>query len=701
MSLKFAESKSWLIFVVLLILINISIILDIPFFRQTFGFIFLTIIPGMLIVRIFNLNEAENLEKLLLTVGLSLSFVLFFGFFINKLLLSSGYKTPLSTIPILVSFNVTYILLSIIISVKNKDLLFSFSKTHLSISEKLFLIVPLLLPVLSILGMDVMNKTSNNFILISLILLMALYLIFVCSFHHLFTKRIYPIIIFLMSISLLMLLSLRSSHIIGTDSHFEYYFFHTTLDNLSWSVLGDATLNSCLSVSLLPSIYQSILNVNPEILFKILYPLIYSISPVIVYVISKKYIEESYAFLASVFFMFQILSIYAAANTRTVVAILFFAFAMLVLFNDKISLFKRKILFIIFMTSCLVSHYSTTYIFFIIMLLTCLGTSVISYKYSFQKNIKFSTVLLFFVLIFFWYSLQTAVPFDGGIRFLQNTFLSLNNMFVEDARSSGVEAVLGANMGTKGIAYYINFISNWATILLIGIGVISSIIRYKEIIAFETNSIKADFLKNKISVEYFVIAIVCTGILFSTLLIPHLTKGYEMSRIYGIMTVIMSIFFVIGGIVVSKRLKIRTHLLILFILIPYFFATTGINYAIFDKPQSIILSSEGSSYDVLYVYDKDTFTSQWLKENVYKEKRRVYSDQRGRLILTSQGLLDLRSEALGIQENQIVSGYIYLRYNTVINKQLPVNDNTYTIEDKSFVLSGKSKIYNNGCEIYV
>jgi uncharacterized membrane protein len=46
---------------------------------------------------------------------------------------------------------------------------------------------------------------------------------------------------------------------------------------------------------------------------------------------------------------------------------------MMTLFNDKIDPLKRRILFIVFMASCMVSHYSTTYIFFFIMLGTFVG----------------------------------------------------------------------------------------------------------------------------------------------------------------------------------------------------------------------------------------------------------------------------------------------------------------------------------------
>lgn len=701
MSLKFAGYKSWLIFVVVLCLTDISVILDIPFFRQAFGFIFLTIIPGVLLVGIFDLNETENIEKLLLAVGLSLSFVLIFGFFLNNLLLALGYKAPLSTIFVLMPFNIVYVLLATISYVTNNGSLISLSKPSLLISEKLLLIVPIFFPTLSIFGMDVMNKTNNNSILISLILLISFYIIFLCIFHKLLTNKICPIIIFLMSISLIVLLSLRSNHIIGNDSHFEYYFFRTTLDNLSWGILGDSTLNSCLSISLLPTIYQSILNVDPEYLYKILYSLIYSISPVIIYIISKKYVEVSHAFLASIFFMSQLLFIHTGANARTTIAILFFALSMLVLFSDEIALFKRKFIFIVFMISCLVSHYSTTYIFFFIVLLTYLGTSAISCKYSSSKNINFSTVVLFFCLIFFWYSLSTEIPFEKSVHFFENTLVSLKNIFIEEARSSSVENLFGVNLKKKGIASNINFIFNWAAILLLGAGILTSIIKYKETVALETYSNKTPLLETKIHVEYFVIAILCTGILFLTITIPYLTKDYELSRIYGITTVILSLFFVIGGIVVSKILNMNAHLLILLILIPNFFATTDITYTTFGKPQSIILSSEGNQYDTLYIHDEETFASRWLKENIPSKSLTIYSDNFGRSILASQGLLDLRTEVFEIQKNQRVYGYIYLRSQSVIHNQLYPRNGTENMYNDLILSPRKKKIYDNAkSEIY-
>lgn len=702
MSLKFAEYKNWLIFGIVLILIDGSIIFNIPFYRQTLGFIFLTIIPGALLVSIFNLTETENLVKSLLTIGLSLSFVLIFGLYLNNLLLAAGYNTPLSTISILVSFNIMYVLLVGISYVKNKGQLIYFSRPNLSTSEKLFLIVPIFFPALSVLGTYVMNKTGNNDILIFLFLLIAVYIIFVCNFHKLLTNKICPIIIFLMSISLLLLLPLRSDHIIGSDSHAEYYLFRANFDHLSWSTISNTTLDSCLSISLFPIIYQSILNIESEFLFKILYSLIYSIAPVIVYTISKKYVEISYAFLASVFFMSQQLFIYTEANARTTIAILFFAFSMLVLFSDQINREKRKFIFIIFMISCLLSHYTTTYIFFFILLLTYLMINAISFKYRFSKNITFTTIVLFFILIFFWYSTETKSSFENSVYFFENTFVSLNNIFINETMSSSVSPVLGTDLSKKGVAYLINFISNWAAILLIGVGIIASIVKYKEVAAFEAYSRKAFFLEKKIDTEYLIIAIICTGILFLTIVVPYLTQGYEYSRIYAVMVVILAVFFVIGGIVVSNKLNTNAHLFILLILIPYFLANASITYAIFDEPQFIVLSSD-DQYNTLYIHDQEIFATSWLKEKIPTNVLQVYTDDMGQNILMSQGLLKLGTNVFLFEENKSAEGYIYLRYQNVVHKKLyrPSNSLNNMYYDQ-IVSPRRNKIYDNaGSNVYL
>jgi uncharacterized membrane protein len=710
---------------VFLIATDLAILLNIPFLRQILGFLFLTFLPGLLLLQVLKLNKFGYTEKFVLVVGFSISFLMFFGLLINNLSLYMGYKTPLSTLPQLICFNLATIALILVVYRINRNTGFSLPNFNLSTSEKAFLVVPVLFPALSIFGMHVMNATDNNIILMFLLFLIPIYVVFVCFFNHKFPKKLYPVVIFLISISLLLLMALRSNHIIGVDTHDEYYFFQTTLNNLHWSISGHSTLDACLAISLLPTIYQSILNIPPEFLFKIFYSLIFSISPLVVYILSKKHIGEFYGFLTSVFFMFQVNVLGTELHARTNTAILFFALAMVALFSDKIDPLKKRILFIVFMASCMVSHYSTTYIFFFIMVVTFIGIEMLSKKYTFKKVISLTITILFFALIFFWYSQVTAAAFNSGVGFIENTLSNLNKFFVEEARCTSAQAMLGEGIMEKGIPHKIEFLFTWLIFAFIGIGIITLIRRHKEMSFPELKLKKPDFLNDKFEVTYFVIALVLSGLLVATVALPYITVGYSLERQYTLAIVILSVFFVIGGIILSKHFfffvkrkpvlkekqkewrkgeiwkgkenaaEIRAYLIILLVLIPYFLCITGVMYNIFGVPRAITLNSEGEQYDTYYVHDQESSAAMWLKSNTAK-KAKVYSDKYGNMRLLSQGgIHSIFAKSLIEDKKVIKKGYIYLRYYNVIDGKL-LGSVPYNITDYSDIFGKMSKVYANG-----
>ncbi|KAF5431953.1 putative membrane protein, partial [Candidatus Methanophagaceae archaeon] len=555
MTVKF-ENKEWFAFILaMLILTDLTILLDIPFLRQILGFLFLTILPGLVIIQILRLDKLGSTEKFVLSVGLSISFLMLFGLLVNNLALAIGYETPLATIPLLTLFNLVFIVLTIVGYKTNEKSVLSLPDLNLSTSDKAFLIVPILFPVLSIFGMHVMNTTANNIILILLFVLISVYVVSVCLFNQNFSERLYPVAIFSIGISLLLLMALRSNHLIGVDIHKEYYFFQTTWNNMHWSVLGYSTLNACLSISLLPTIYQSILNMNSEFLFRILYSLIFSAFPLAIYVLSKKYVSSSYAFLASCFSMFQVYFLTIELNPRTSLALLFFVLAIMTLFDDKIDPLKKRILFIVFMVSCMVSHYSTTYIFFFILLATFIGTEILSKQNTAKKVVSFTIVILFFGMIFLWYSQVTETAFNAGVGFIKNTLSNLNEFFVLESRSSAIASLIGRGSVQKGALYVLEFVLTWLSFAFIGIGIITVLRRYKEMVISEQSVKKPDFLKQKFEVEYLMIALACAGLLVIMVILPYISVKYSLMRLYAVTITILSVFFVIGGITISKHIS--------------------------------------------------------------------------------------------------------------------------------------------------
>ena len=105
--LKRLKAKHWFLALAAIVLAaDISILIDLPFFRQVLGFLCFTIIPGLLVLYILKLREMGFLKKLVLSIGLSLAFLIFSALLINTLLPLIGYTKPLSTVPLLVIFNI-------------------------------------------------------------------------------------------------------------------------------------------------------------------------------------------------------------------------------------------------------------------------------------------------------------------------------------------------------------------------------------------------------------------------------------------------------------------------------------------------------------------------------------------------------------------------------------------------------------------
>lgn len=740
----------FLLILIFLALTDLAIFLDIPILRPALGFLFFTIAPGLLILHILKLGRLGLTERLVLSVGLSVSFLMFFGLLINYVYPLLGYTTPLSTNSVIISFSIIIIILTIISYIRNKDFSFNLSSFRLDTSEKAFLLLPAFFPLMSIFGMHLMNTTSNNTILMAMLFLIPAYVILIAILRHRVPQRTYPVMLFFIGISVLLLVALRSSHIIGNDTHMEYYFFQLVANSQHWQMLMGNILDACLSISLLPAIYQSLMNINSEYLFKILYPILFSVSPLVIYIISKKYIGNFYAFLASFFFISQFNFIWTSAGARTNTAILFTALVIMAIFSDSLSKFAKVLLAIIFAASCIVSHYSTTYIFLFVLLITWIVMEILPrltrgkkqpaipsgtlIKESnllksteggnpartnvnpsedaapsvpqprLDKGITITFVALFFVVLYFWYGQVVAPTFDALITYPHRILVNLSQMFVMETRGTGVAEALGQTIAYSGIPARFKFVFSWLGIIFIAIGVLSTIARYRRMLSIPGSGHgKPNFLERKIDAEYWAFSLACCTILVLSVALPYALYGYGMTREYLAMLLVLCMFFVIGGIMVAKFLKLKPYWLLLLILIPYFICTTGTIDRIFGVPGSVVLNSEGPSYAYYYIYDQEGYAARWLGDNANLKDTMIFADKGGRARLLSQGGITGYGGLFPLfQKDEKIGGYIYLTYHNVVNKELlDVKGNLHSLEGYQDKFTGKDKIYSNGgSEIY-
>jgi uncharacterized membrane protein len=719
---------------IFLISTDLSILLDIPVIRQILGFILLAFVPGILFLCILNPDQLGLTEKFVLSLGISISFIMFIGILINTIYPLFGYETPLSLVSLLISLSATILILTTIVHFRGGFAILG-KRTDLRVDTryKVFVLIPILFLPLSVLGMHIMNTTDNNAMLMALLFLIPIYVITISVWHNYIPENAYPLIIFMASISLVLLMGMRSSHIIGTDAHVEYFIFRQTVSNEKWQIIANSTLDSCLSISVLPTTYQIFLNTNPEYLFKILYPLLFSISPLVIYIIARDHLGNVYSFLASIFFMSQNAFLSTTANSRTNIAVLFVALSIMVLLSVRLHVLEKRLLFIIFTFSCVVSHYSTTYIFFGALLFAFISIQIIYRLFAYRERsatnknllddeqniidsslqaastgpskpvLTLGILAIFFVIIFLWYSQITGVAFDNGVGFIANSVKSMQDFFIVESRQDNLAMAFGYKADELAVTYKIYIVFMWLTVLFVAIGVLTTLSRYQHMVALPSGN-RDDFpelLTKRFDIKFFSLALISSVIMVATVAIPFVSRGYGFDRAYLLTTIVLSSFFVLGGMRVAEIIRFRwKYLVVLMVLLPFFMCTTGSIYQLFGDPRSINLNTEGSIFDMLYIYDQDTMSAKWLQN--YSEKNiTIYADYTGISRIISQGgfykTLQDRAYEIIPKQKPLGKSYIYLRrFNIATSMILDKNKQMQNMTDYFYEFAKKEIVYSNG-----
>ncbi len=226
---------------------------DIPFLRQVVGFVFLTFIPGLLILRILKLHRLGTIETLLYSVGLSIAFVMFLGFFINMLYPLIGISEPISILPLMITLTIAVAILCVVAYIRERREIMSHSGHQCVPWSEIFSRPALflyLLPILSVLGTYLANFHQNNILLLVLIGLIAMVAALV-AFNRFIPQRLYPLAVAMIALALLWHWSLISQYLTGWDIHVEYYFQNLTLANSLWDQSIPSNANAVLSITML------------------------------------------------------------------------------------------------------------------------------------------------------------------------------------------------------------------------------------------------------------------------------------------------------------------------------------------------------------------------------------------------------------------------------------------------------------------
>lgn len=745
---KFLISLLFIQFLVLIIIISDNSGHNIPIISQLIPFFYLIFVPGIIILRILRIHQLGNILTPLYAIGLSLSFLMFTGLFINMIYPFFGITKPISTIPLIVTISSFVLILSLLSYIMDKN--FSESTTidlKNFISPKILILCSI--PLLAIFGTYLMNYYGTNILQLIMILIISL-IVLLIGFDKFIPKKLYPLTIFIIAITLLYHTSLISTYIYGYDIMFESYLVNQVIMNSVWDYTIPLNYNAMLSIVMIVPILSKLCAINSTWIFKTMYPFIFSLLPLGLYKIFIKQTNSKIAFLSVFFFMslsvFYDEILYLAREQIAE----FFLVLMLILIVYKTEQ-KGKILssnllgsgnkaeiflFVLFGISLVISHYGTSYLYlyiFIVTFLISMSFDILPIKRIINsfiekletyietkglnnlflskllKNINrteyrkespritLAFLTLFSLFATLWFISVTSSSIYNTISHI--FFNIIDNLYTNFLQPQSVQGLhVMTTQTTHGFLGKINTVINYLNQIFIIIGLLSVII-------FNWAS-NREYNFNR---EYRIISVINLSLLFAAITIPFFADELNVSRIYHLTLLTLAPFCIIGALTVlllmkkiliinwtTKKINKASYGLISVFIVIFFLYQSSFVYQ----------TTEGSSYsiaidkniDSAIFNDPEVLSAQWFSK--HKLNNPFYSDFYGGFILIS---ITGKDPVYMDPQNMLITNnsYVYLRKFNIENKRWYISYKEKAVLTDYYINTTdvtrfKSLIYSNG-----
>lgn len=758
--MKFDRLSTYVLIILFSILVNTFPIfnLKLGIFQEVISFIYLLTIPGLLIFLALKLKITNNWEKLVYIIGFSISFLMLIGLFINSVFPFFGLSNPLSYIPASTTIHVVLLLIGILGFIRNNDLKFYISLVKLDVYNTFFFVLPLLFPILSAMGAISLNNGGTNIFTMMLLGFIAIYVILLIVFSKRLNTNIYPYSLFLIALSVLLMTSLRGWYTTGHDNQQEYYVFLLTDSIKYWNIeLFRDTYNACLSLNIFPTLLNSFMESDTLYIFKLYFQILFSILPIGVYLLIKKYTTKQIAYLSAFFIIaFPTFGNDMPMLNRQEIAFIFFILALLILFNDEISKRMKTFIFITFSISLILAHYSTSYIattLFASVFALSFFSKIIFSNFKLKLNIleKYSVnIIMIIVTVAFtilWNFVITKTT-NGLADVVNRTVGNIGNSFNQELKSSDTrynlfnwskpnkaqllsqyieeEERLTQNNIYKDAFFEKSNYSKYPIVLseeekspLTKIGSFfemrginpfqihdvikqgsAKLIQLIIVIGFVIMSIFKSKDYSKINIEYLLFSSISIVLLALFVLLPVLSNSYGMLRFFLQTLMFLSFPLILGFISFFKLLKFKSFMLWTTVIIIFFFLSF---YGFIPQLTggfypTLNLNNKGNYFDVLYTHKSDVLSVKWLEKqdidgNITKLQASESSSSRILPLFNFKPLEKLLPSS--IERNS----YVYFDYlNNVKNSNslLYHGETIYYLTPVKFFNENKNLIYNNG-----
>jgi uncharacterized membrane protein len=338
----------------------------VPFVGPAIGFWFILVYPAYLCYTSSIWRGASAGERAGYSVTVVLLLLLLAGLFVNTVLPWFENYHPLDTVPVVIIADLLDGTLFLLRRRFPARMRWRSQVASLGQRESRLLVASALCVPLVVLGATRLNNGAGDQLTLAGLAFMLVTFALLLRWRRWVREGVICVVIYLISLSALLMTSLRGWSITGHDIQGEYLVFQLTAAHGHWNIssLPNSTYNACLSITILPTEISRVVHVYDPDIFKLFFQILFALCPVLVYAISRRHWSKLISILAVIYFVgFPTFFTDMPYENRQEIGFLFLSVGILAVTNYWWTTQQRRTGLVIAALGVELSHYSTMYIF--------------------------------------------------------------------------------------------------------------------------------------------------------------------------------------------------------------------------------------------------------------------------------------------------------------------------------------------------
>jgi uncharacterized membrane protein len=347
---------------------NVCIISGIylPWIGPIAGFLLAICLPAWMLSQKIDWRTDKPSERLCLSVVAAILALILLGLAINTVLPLLGISHPLDRGPVLTTIDIWCGALALWRPTRFTATIPHFGFDRLEGTDWTVGILSALCVPAAVVGANRLNNGAGGSVTLGMLIMVVFIFTLILIKREQLNPGTITAAIYFISLAMLLMTSLRGWYTTGHDIQTEYRVFELTKTHGDWNISRYRNgYNACLSITILPTMLWQVTRVDDPYIYKVFFQLLFALCPVFVYRISLRHTTTAPAVIATIYFLaFPTFFTDMPFLNRQEIAFLFVAACVMTATDPSVSPRKIRVRIAIFSIGVVLSHYSTTYVFF-------------------------------------------------------------------------------------------------------------------------------------------------------------------------------------------------------------------------------------------------------------------------------------------------------------------------------------------------